>query len=95
MLRKREEELRSVRHASKKDRKITLDFAGRRVIEEGDDVASSNMYDVNDSVVQQVHYGAKPKLDSTTGDLINPSILSQAPKVIIILVHNSFTYIHI
>ncbi|KAJ8304364.1 hypothetical protein KUTeg_017947 [Tegillarca granosa] len=83
MLRKREEELRSVRHASKKDRKITLDFAGRRVIEEGDDVASSNMYDVNDSVVQQVHYGAKPKLDSTSGDLINPSILSQAPKFVL------------
>lgn len=34
-LRKREEELREIKHASRKDRKITLDFAGRTVIEEG------------------------------------------------------------
>lgn len=33
-LRKREEELREIRHASRKDRKITLDFAGRTVLEE-------------------------------------------------------------
>ncbi len=32
-LRKREEELRDKRHGSRLDRKITLDFAGRRVIE--------------------------------------------------------------
>ena len=32
-LRKREEELRAQRHASRKDRKITLDFAGRKVVE--------------------------------------------------------------
>ena len=33
-LRKREEELRSQRHASRKDRKVvTLDFAGRKVVE--------------------------------------------------------------
>ena len=30
---KREEELRAQRHASRKDRKITLDFAGRKVVE--------------------------------------------------------------
>uniref|UniRef100_A0A8C6U8R2 Thyroid hormone receptor interactor 4 n=1 Tax=Neogobius melanostomus TaxID=47308 RepID=A0A8C6U8R2_9GOBI len=35
-LRRREEELREIRHASRKDRKITLDFAGRQVVEEGD-----------------------------------------------------------
>lgn len=34
-LRKKEEELRELRHASRKDRKITLDFAGRQVIDEG------------------------------------------------------------
>lgn len=38
MLRKREEELRELRHASRKDRKITLDFAGRRVVEEGENL---------------------------------------------------------
>ncbi|KAK7912409.1 hypothetical protein WMY93_012620 [Mugilogobius chulae] len=37
-LRRREEELREIRHASRKDRKITLDFAGRQVVEEGDNL---------------------------------------------------------
>ena len=32
-LKKREEELRAQRHTSRKDRKITLDFAGRQVVE--------------------------------------------------------------
>ena len=32
-LKKREEELRAQRHTSRKDRKITLDFAGRKVVE--------------------------------------------------------------
>lgn len=35
-LKKREEELRDLRHVSRKDRKITLDFAGRQVLDEGD-----------------------------------------------------------
>lgn len=35
---KKEEELRAIRHASRKDRKITLDFAGRQVIDEGNDL---------------------------------------------------------
>lgn len=38
-LRKREEELRELRHTSRKDRRITLDFAGRRVLEEGENLA--------------------------------------------------------
>uniref|UniRef100_A0AAX7THA8 Zinc finger C2HC5-type domain-containing protein n=1 Tax=Astatotilapia calliptera TaxID=8154 RepID=A0AAX7THA8_ASTCA len=37
-LKKKEEELRELRHASRKDRKITLDFAGRQVIEEGNNL---------------------------------------------------------
>lgn len=37
-LRKKEEELRELRHASRKDRKITLDFAGRQVIDEGNNL---------------------------------------------------------
>lgn len=87
-LRKREEELRSIRFASKKDRKITLDFAGRQVIEEDSTV---DMYDVNDDIVQQVHYGAKPKtkefvhkeddFEMLTG-LVNPSITQHAPQYI-------------
>lgn len=37
-LRKKEEELREIRHASRKDRKITLDFAGRQVLDRGDNL---------------------------------------------------------
>ena len=89
-LRKREEELRSQRHASRKDRKVTLDFAGRRVLEVEND-AGVNMYDVNDEVIQRVHFGAKPKMsvssdgyNSVTSDsdyLVNPNIVVAAPQV--------------
>lgn len=37
-LRKQEAELRELHHASRKDRKITLDFAGREVIDEGNNL---------------------------------------------------------
>jgi hypothetical protein len=89
MLRKREEELRSQRHGSRKDRKITLDFAGRQVIEE-DTSKSVNMYDVNDDVVQRVNFGARPKEKTkvnksvtveTDDYLVNPTIQVEAPKV--------------
>lgn len=89
-LRKREEELRSQRFASRKDRKITLDFAGRQVLEENNTV---DMYNVNDEVVQEIQYGAKHKkqefvhkeedFDSITG-IVNPNIKQHAPQVYII-----------
>lgn len=93
LLRKREEELRSQRHVSRKDRKITLDFAGRQVIEE-DPSKTVNMYDVNDEIVQQVNFGARPKEkhgskvsgkggSSDKDDyLVNPGIQIDAPKFI-------------
>lgn len=84
-LKKREEELRAQRHASRKDRKITLDFAGRQVIEETNP-AAVNMYDVNDEVIQEIHFGARPKSgptqpDEKLSDLVNPSIGKPGPKV--------------
>ena len=49
-----------------------------------------NMYDVNDDVVQEIHYGAKPKkqefvhreedFDSLEG-IVNPNIKQHAPQV--------------
>lgn len=36
VLRKKEQELLELRHASKSSRKVTIDFAGRKVFEEGD-----------------------------------------------------------
>ncbi|KAK7486815.1 hypothetical protein BaRGS_00021962 [Batillaria attramentaria] len=85
-LRKREEELRSARHGSRRDRKVTLDFAGRRVVEE-DNVVGKTMYDRSDAVIQQVHYrpNAVEGKGSETGSggdlfLVNPSIVQPAPK---------------
>lgn len=51
-LRKKEEELRELRHASRKDRKITLDFAGRQVIDEGSNL--DEYYKKWDHVIQPV-----------------------------------------
>ncbi|XP_062618725.1 activating signal cointegrator 1-like [Saccostrea cucullata] len=84
-LKKREEELRAQRHASWKDRKVTLDFAGRRVIEENDS-AGMNMYDVNDDVIQEIHFGVKKKVPPPSQedlpDLVNPTINVPCPKFI-------------
>lgn len=88
-LKKREEELRAQRHGSRKDRKVTLDFAGRRVVEDNDS-AGRNMYDVNDDVIQEIYFGAKPKVNSSQqenlADLVNPSICVPSPKVCVDLV---------
>ncbi|XP_050401379.1 activating signal cointegrator 1 [Patella vulgata] len=88
-LKEREEELRSERHASRRDRKITFDFAGRKVIDAEKD-NSKNMYDVDDEIVQQVHYGKSsksskdiPKLDpSDFNPLVNPTIVQPAPQFV-------------
>ncbi|CAL1540526.1 unnamed protein product [Lymnaea stagnalis] len=55
-LRRREEELRLARHGSRRDRKITFDFAGRKILDAEDDSAAK-MYDIKDSVIQQVYFG--------------------------------------
>ena len=99
-LRKREEELRSQRHASRKDRKVTLDFAGRRVLEVEND-AGVNMYNVNDEVIQRVHFGAKPKtsvpidgfnaVSSDNDYLVNPNIVVEAPQVSFSVTYPNYT----
>ena len=87
-LQQREQQLRSVRHASRKERKITLDFAGRRVTE---DVGSVNMYDRNDEVVQSVYYGKTQGAERERGvnfteedfgALVNPHIQQEPPQVL-------------
>uniref|UniRef100_A0A0B6ZWX8 ASCH domain-containing protein n=2 Tax=Arion vulgaris TaxID=1028688 RepID=A0A0B6ZWX8_9EUPU len=79
-LRKREEELRNSRHGSRRDRKITFDFAGRRVIDAENDIART-MYSRDDEVVQQVHY-AKPSVENNSNEIINPDIQCQPPKFV-------------
>jgi hypothetical protein len=65
---------------------VTLDFAGRRVVEEENEVGKT-MYDHRDAVVQDVHY--RPNTDANRGavgnvapgSIVNPSIVQPAPKV--------------
>lgn len=54
-VRKKEEELRDLRHASRKDRKITLDFAGRQVIDEGNNL--NDYYKKWDALTTRVEDG--------------------------------------
>lgn len=91
-LRKREEELRGVRHASRKDRKVmlTLDFAGRQVIEEERGV---DMYNASDSLVQKINFSVSDDQSSAqvipagsvNENIVNPNINGPPPKVIYLL----------
>ena len=62
---------------------VTLDFAGRCVVEESNTVGQT-MYDHQDAVVQQVQYhphrGGHPE-SGEQGFLVNPSIVQPAPQV--------------
>ena len=76
-LRSKEAELRARRHASRRDRcrQVTLDFAGRRVIEEDRNVAA--MSDDTGAIT-----AAEFNPDDFTVDLVNPNIiLPAAPQV--------------
>ncbi|KAL2088449.1 hypothetical protein ACEWY4_015348 [Coilia grayii] len=85
-LRKREEELRELRHASRKDRKITLDFAGRAVLEEDGNL--KEYYEKLDDTVQAMHAGSMGQTsrrpERAEGhlprDLVNPNIVQDAPQ---------------
>ncbi|XP_023931504.1 activating signal cointegrator 1-like isoform X2 [Lingula anatina] len=83
-LAKREEEIRQLRHGSRLDRKITFDFAGRRVLDaEMDNTVTGR----EDAVVQEIYYGAKPKQPLhkqplNQSSLINPHIGQVAPKFV-------------
>ena len=76
-LRSKEAEMHAKRHASRRDRsrQVTLDFAGRRVVEEDSDVATSVTAD-DDGVLHQFNQ------DDFTVDLVNPNMkLSSPPQV--------------
>ncbi|XP_071794721.1 activating signal cointegrator 1-like [Asterias amurensis] len=81
-LRKRRDELRELKHGSRLKKTFTLDFAGRKVVE---DSGKINMYDGKDEVVQAVNYGKTgQKVKSQKGtvgdiDIINPNIVQDAP----------------
>lgn len=85
-LRKREEELREMRHASRKDRKITLDFAGRTVLEEDGNL--KQYYDKLDETIQAMNTGSVSQTSrrperadgEPLRDLVNPNIIQAAPQ---------------
>ncbi|KAJ8272183.1 hypothetical protein COCON_G00110420 [Conger conger] len=82
-LRKREAELGELRHASRKDRKITLDFAGRQVLEEGENL--SQYHSRFDEAVQAINTGTLVTSSQRTDnppprELVNPTILQAAPQ---------------
>ncbi|XP_033116163.1 activating signal cointegrator 1-like [Anneissia japonica] len=86
LLRKRETELREQLHGSRLNKKITLDFAGRRVVDSTENV---NMYDKDDAIVKAVNFGTDlQKFQSESqnrthlNELVNPTITSKPPKFV-------------
>ncbi|XP_076880250.1 activating signal cointegrator 1 isoform X1 [Brachyhypopomus gauderio] len=85
-IRKREAELRELRHTSRKDRKITLDFAGRQVLEEDENLAQ--YYNKFDETVKAINSGTllqTQKISVPAGrqhlrELVNPNIVQLAPQ---------------
>lgn len=82
-LRKKEQELQELRHASRLSRKVTIDFAGRKVIDEGGEM--DEYHKRFDDVVHAVNSGtiAKPMKSSggNTRDslLLNPALTIPPP----------------
>lgn len=72
-LQRRADELRSKLHASRRHRVVTLDFAGRQVIEEQEAVV---MHDSSDSVVRSVYYRDDNNTSTTTRNSQDSSALT-------------------
>ncbi|KAM6308472.1 activating signal cointegrator 1 [Aegotheles albertisi] len=84
-LQTREQELRELRHASRLTKKITIDFAGRQILEEDNSMAE--YHSKLDETIEAINCGALSKparsLDAKTtlssGVLVNPRLLQPAP----------------
>ncbi|XP_053318517.1 activating signal cointegrator 1 [Spea bombifrons] len=82
-IRRREQELQDLRHASRLSRKVTIDFAGRKVLDEGEDLAEYHKR--FDETVQTIKSGtvvppsrsSREKSDDSV--LLNPSVLLPPP----------------
>uniref|UniRef100_H0X6W0 Thyroid hormone receptor interactor 4 n=1 Tax=Otolemur garnettii TaxID=30611 RepID=H0X6W0_OTOGA len=85
-LKKREEELRELRHASRLSKKVTIDFAGRRILKEESPLAE--YHSRLDETIQAIANGTlnQPltKLDRASEDplgvLVNPSLYQSPPQ---------------
>ncbi|OXB56756.1 hypothetical protein ASZ78_008523 [Callipepla squamata] len=84
-LRKREQELQELRHASRLAKKITIDFAGRQILEE--DSGMAEYHSKLDEAIEAIKCGTlnKPaaspeaKMTPSSGVLVNPRLLQPAP----------------
>uniref|UniRef100_UPI00398F5225 activating signal cointegrator 1-like n=1 Tax=Pristiophorus japonicus TaxID=55135 RepID=UPI00398F5225 len=86
-LRKREEELRELRHASRRTKQITIDFAGRQILE--DQGSLDQYYSRLDDLVQEIKSGSpnnnsskqdeRNKQQQQLGELVNPNIIQSPP----------------
>ncbi|NWW43452.1 TRIP4 protein, partial [Pedionomus torquatus] len=84
-LQKREQELRELRHASRLAKKITIDFAGRQILEEDNSVAE--YHSKLDETIEAINCGTlgqpagspEAKATLSSGVLVNPHLLQPAP----------------
>ncbi|MGH0134997.1 UNVERIFIED_CONTAM: hypothetical protein FKN15_008900, partial [Acipenser sinensis] len=84
-LRKRGEELQELRHASRQGRKITFDFAGRQILEEGEKM--TEYYSKFDDTVHALNTGSLGQSSKPADcgprqhlrELVNPNIIQAAP----------------
>lgn len=82
-LRKKEQELQELRHASRLSRKVTIDFAGRKVIDEGGEM--DEYHKRFDDVVHAVNSGTIVKPMKSSGGntrdslLLNPALTIPPP----------------
>ncbi|XP_052528385.1 activating signal cointegrator 1 isoform X1 [Tympanuchus pallidicinctus] len=84
-LQKREQELQELRHASRLAKKVTIDFAGRQILEE--DSGMAEYHSKLDETIEAINCGTlnKPaanpeaKITPGSGVLVNPHLLQPAP----------------
>ena len=76
-LRQKKDDLHSQRHASRKDLKVTLDFAGRRVLEERNIVDSHLPLDSD----KDTQFQSEITPEDFQYDIVNPTLRVPPPKV--------------
>ncbi|NXI58233.1 TRIP4 protein, partial [Chloroceryle aenea] len=84
-LQKREQELRELRHASRLAKKITMDFAGRQILEEDNNMAEyhskldETIEAINCGTLSKAARSPEAKTTPSSGVLVNPRLLQPAP----------------
>ncbi|XP_030313269.1 activating signal cointegrator 1 isoform X2 [Calypte anna] len=84
-LQKREQELQELRHASRLAKKITIDFAGRQILEEDSSMAEyhskldETIKAINCGTLSQPAGSSETKTILNSGVLVNPRLFQPAP----------------